>query len=149
MSFLKLELKVLRGIFQTAVEKLHCYTLANLNDLIHLVTSLICQLCFLYVCCRLITNIFIFYRRSLPPRCAAVSVLIQASADGITVHYRAEGDWDLGAQWGVTPSSEGRQLVINENAPVMTHGVWESAMMSRPLSVILDRRGEKKMTPRK
>lgn len=71
-------------------------------------------------------------------------MLIQASADGITVHYRAEGDWDLGAQWGVTPSSEGRQLVINENAPVMTRGVWESAMMSRPLSVILDRRRGKK-----
>lgn len=67
-------------------------------------------------------------------------MLIQASADGITVHYHAEGDWDLGAQWGVTPLSEGRQLVINDNAAVMTHGVWESAMMSRPLRVILDRR---------
>lgn len=74
-------------------------------------------------------------------------MLIQASADGITVHYHAEGDWDLGAQWGVTLLSEGRQLIINDNAAVMTLGVWESAMMSRPLSVILDRR--KKLTPRK
>lgn len=140
MSFLELELKVLRRLLQTTVEKLHCYTPANYNNLIHSVTSLICQLCFLYICCYLITNIFIFYHQSLPPLCAVVSVLIQASADGITVHYHAEGDWDLGAQWGVTPLSEGRQLVINDNAAVMTHGVWESAMMSRPLSVILDRR---------
>lgn len=126
MSFLELELKVLRRILQTAVEKLDCCTLANFNNLIHSVTSLICRLCFLYVCCYLITNILIFYRRSLPPLCAAVSGLIQASADGITVHYRAEGDWDLGAQWGVTPSSEGRQLVINDNAPVMTRSLGVS-----------------------
>lgn len=77
---------------------------------------------------------------SLPPLCTAVSGLIQASADGITVHYYREGDWDLGAQWGVTPLSEGRQLVINDNAPVMTRGVWESAMMSRALSITLDGR---------
>jgi len=140
MSFLKFELKTLGRILQTIVEKLHCYTPVNFNNLIYSVTSLICQLCFLYICCYLITNIFIFYHQSLPPLCTLVSVLIQASADGITAHYCVEGDWDLGAQWGVTPLSEGRQLVINDNALVMTHGVWESAMMRRPHSVILDRR---------
>lgn len=105
MFFLKLELIFLNRIPLTAVGKLPCYTLANFNNLIHSVTSLICHLCFLYICCYLITNIFIFYRQYLPPLGVMVSVMIQASADGITAHYRAEGDWDLGAQWGVTPSS--------------------------------------------
>lgn len=42
-------------------------------------------------------------------------MLIPAGADGIPVHYRAEGNWDLGAQWGVTLLNEGRELVINDN----------------------------------
>lgn len=118
MFFLKLEVKLLSRI--TAVEKPHCYTLANFNNLIHLVTSLIRRLCFLYICCYLITNIFIFtICTSLPWErwCQWCSKTVLMGSQLITACM--EGDWDLGAQWGVTPLSragcEGRQLVINGN----------------------------------
>lgn len=85
----------------------------------------------------LIINVFISCH--LPPLCVAVSVLIQASADGIPAHYHAEGGWDLGAQWGVTALSEGRRLLINDSAPVMTRGVRESALERRSLSWEIER----------
>lgn len=132
ISFLKFELKVLGTILQIAVGKLHCCTRAGFNNLIHLGASLIRQLFSLI-------NVFILCH--LPPLCLAGSVLIQASADGIAAHYHAEGGWDLGAQWGVTPLSEGkgRQLLVNDNALAMTHGVWEPALLRSSLSWEVER----------
>lgn len=69
----------------------------------------------------------------------AGSVLIQASADGIPAHYHAEGGWDLDAQWAVTPLSEGRQRLVNDNALVMARGVWESGPLRRSLSWEVER----------
>lgn len=135
MAFLKLEWKVLRTILPIAVEKLPCCTWAGFNNLIHLGASLIRQ----RVPLGLLLAIRVFILCHLPPLCLAGSVLIQASADGIPGHYHAEGGWDLGAQWGVTPRSGGRQLLVNDNAPVMTHGAWEPALLRKSPSWEVER----------
>lgn len=112
------------------MEKLHCCTRAGFNNLIHLGASLIPRL----FSVGLLLAIIVFIFCHLPPRCVAGSVLIQAIADGIPAHFHAEGGWDLGAQWGVTPLSEGRKLLANDNAPVTARRVRESVLLRRSLS---------------